>query len=63
MTGLAILIPIALLLGLTGLAAFFWAMKAGQFDDMDGAALRILIDEEEGEERPSDDVRHIRSRT
>lgn len=47
MTGLAILIPIALLLGLTGLAAFFWAMRAGQFDDMDGAALRILIDEEE----------------
>lgn len=47
MTGLAILIPIALLLGLTGLAAFFWAMKSGQFDDMDGAALRILIDEED----------------
>ena len=46
MTGLAFLIPIALLLGLTGLAAFFWAMRNGQFDDMDGAALRILIDEE-----------------
>jgi len=47
MTGLAVLIPIALLLGLTGLAAFFWAMRTGQFDDMDGAALRILIDEED----------------
>lgn len=47
MTGLALLIPIALLLGLSGLAAFFWALKAGQFEDMDGAALRILIDEEE----------------
>ena len=47
MTGLAILIPIALLLGLAGLAAFFWAMRSGQFEDMDGAALRILIDEEE----------------
>ena len=46
MTGLAFLIPIALLLGLTGLAAFFWAMRNGQFDDMDGAALRILIDDE-----------------
>lgn len=45
MTGLAVLIPIALLLGLTGLAAFFWALKSGQFDDMDGAALRILIEE------------------
>ena len=47
MTGLVVLIPIALLLGLTGLAAFFWAMRTGQFDDMDGAALRILIDEED----------------
>ena len=47
MTGLAFLIPIALLLGLTGLVAFFWAMKSGQFEDMDGAALRILIDDED----------------
>lgn len=47
MTGLAVLIPLALLLGLCGLAAFFWAMRAGQFEDMDGAALRILIDEEQ----------------
>ena len=47
MTGIAILIPVALLLGLTGLGAFFWAMKAGQFEDMDGAALRILIDDED----------------
>lgn len=46
MTGLALLIPLALLLGLAGLAAFFWAMKSGQFDDPDGAALRILIDED-----------------
>jgi len=47
MTGLTLLIPLALLLGLCGLAAFFWALKSGQFDDMDGAALRILIDEQE----------------
>lgn len=47
MTGLTILIPLALALGLSGLAAFFWAMRSGQFDDMDGAALRILIDDEE----------------
>jgi len=47
MSGLAILIPIALFLGLSGLAAFFWAMRSGQFDDMDGAGARNLIDEEE----------------
>jgi cbb3-type cytochrome oxidase maturation protein len=46
MTGLALLIPLALLLGLSGLASFFWAMRSGQFDDLDGAALRILIDED-----------------
>ncbi|MFC3175393.1 cbb3-type cytochrome oxidase assembly protein CcoS [Novosphingobium bradum] len=46
MTGLALLIPIALGMGLFGLAAFFWALRSGQFEDMDGAAARILIDEE-----------------
>jgi len=47
MTGLTLLIPLALVLGLCGLAAFFWALRSGQFDDMDGAALRILIEDEE----------------
>jgi cbb3-type cytochrome oxidase maturation protein len=47
MSSLALLIPIALFLGLCGLAAFFWAMRSGQFEDMDGAGARILIDEEE----------------
>ncbi len=46
MSGLAILIPVALLMGLAGLAFFFWAMRNGQFDDLDGAAQRVLIDEE-----------------
>lgn len=45
MNGLALLIPLALLLGMAGLVAFFWALRSGQFDDMDGAALRILNDE------------------
>ena len=47
MTGLAILIPIALGMGLFGLFAFMWAMRDGQYDDMDGAANRVLIDEED----------------
>ncbi|MEM8694812.1 MAG: cbb3-type cytochrome oxidase assembly protein CcoS [Pseudomonadota bacterium] len=49
MTGLAILIPVAIGLGLTGLAAFFWALSDNQFDDPDGAAARILVDEEDEE--------------
>lgn len=48
MTSLAFLIPIALGMGLIGLAAFFWSMRAGQYDDIDGAAMRILIEDEEG---------------
>ena len=47
MTGLALLIPVALLMGVTGLAAFFWAMRSGQFEDMDGSAARILIEDED----------------
>ena len=47
MVALAVLIPAALFLGLVGLAAFFWALKSGQYDDLDGAANRILFDEEE----------------
>jgi cbb3-type cytochrome oxidase maturation protein len=40
------LIPIALLMGLAGLVAFLWALKSGQYEDLDGAAVRILIEDE-----------------
>ncbi|WP_448203686.1 cbb3-type cytochrome oxidase assembly protein CcoS [Azospirillum sp. sgz302134] len=46
MTELLYLIAIALSLGLLGLGAFLWALKSGQFDDLDGAAHRILFDDE-----------------
>lgn len=45
MDSLIILIPIALLLGGGGLAAFFWSLKSGQYDDLDGAAERIIYDD------------------
>lgn len=47
MTGIAFLIPVALGLGLLGLGAFFWSIRSGQFEDLDGAALRILIEDDE----------------
>jgi len=47
MTLLSFLIPIALFLGLLGLAAFIWSLNSGQYDDLDGAAQRILDDEED----------------
>jgi cbb3-type cytochrome oxidase maturation protein len=40
------LVPMALLLGLTGLAAFLWSLKNGQYDDVQGAALRVLTDDD-----------------
>jgi cbb3-type cytochrome oxidase maturation protein len=46
MNGIVILIPIALGLGLAGLAAFFWSLNDGQFDDPDGAAMRILAEDD-----------------
>lgn len=44
---LIFLIPVSLLLGGLGVAAFLWALKTNQFSDLDGDASRILIDEEE----------------
>ena len=40
------LIPIALFMGLIGLGAFLWSLRSGQFEDLDGAAMRMLIDDE-----------------
>jgi cbb3-type cytochrome oxidase maturation protein len=45
MTTLAYLLPVALFLGGMALVAFLWALRSGQYEDLDGAAHRILIDE------------------
>jgi len=45
MNVLVYLIPAALFLGLLGLCGFLWAVRSGQFDDLDGAAHRILDDD------------------
>ncbi len=52
MNVLVYLIPLALLLGLGGLAVFLWALRSGQFDDLDGDAIRILDDSHD--KRPID---------
>lgn len=49
MTSLALTIPLALVMGMFSLGAFFWALRSDQFADLEGAANRILIDEDEGE--------------
>lgn len=57
MSGLLYLIPVALALGFCGLCAFLWALRSGQFDDMDGAAGRILFEDAEPPRPPKDNVR------
>lgn len=47
MNGLLLLIPVALFLGALGLGAFIWSLRSGQYDDLDGAALRILEDDDD----------------
>ena len=51
MNVLVYLVPVALLLGLTGLVAFLWSLRSGQYDDLDGAAIRILPDDDIENER------------
>jgi cbb3-type cytochrome oxidase maturation protein len=46
MTVLVYLVPMALGLGLAGLFAFLWSVRSGQYEDMDGAALRVLGDDD-----------------
>jgi len=53
MTIIAYLLPAALGLGFIGLLAFLWSLRAGQYDDVDGAAYRALLDKDP----QADDIR------
>ncbi len=46
MNVLIYLIPVALFLGFLGLLGFLWSMKSGQYEDLDGAAVRVLSDDD-----------------
>jgi cbb3-type cytochrome oxidase maturation protein len=50
-SALLFLIPAALFLGLLGLAGFLWTLRSGQYEDLDGAAARILFDDPPPSER------------
>jgi cbb3-type cytochrome oxidase maturation protein len=45
---LVYLVPLALCLGLLGLAGFMWSLHTGQYDDLDGAAWRAIADDDAG---------------
>ena len=52
MDSLLLLIPVSLFLGLLGLIGFLWALRSRQYEDLDGAAARILFDDQPRKETP-----------
>ena len=58
MSVLVWLVPIALLMGAIGLAAFFWSLRAGQYDDLSGAAERILLSDDNHPRPSHEDTEH-----
>jgi cbb3-type cytochrome oxidase maturation protein len=54
MMALAWLIPVALFLGLLGLGAFLWALRSGQFEDLEGASWRAIQDSDAPDSAPED---------
>jgi cbb3-type cytochrome oxidase maturation protein len=50
MSSLVFLVPLALLLGAAALVAFLWALESGQYEDLDGAAERVLFDDRDESE-------------
>lgn len=57
MTMLLYLIPVALFLGGIGLVAFLWALKSRQYDDLDGAAEQIFLENDESLNPETDHAR------
>jgi len=55
MTGLLFLVPIALLMGISALLAFFWSLRSGQYEDLEGASQRILEEDFEEHQRVDTD--------
>ncbi|SDB73205.1 cbb3-type cytochrome oxidase assembly protein CcoS [Belnapia rosea] len=53
MDSLILLVPVALALGLLGLGGFLWALRTGQYEDLDGAGARILFDDTKTERHPT----------
>lgn len=60
MNVLIYLVPVALTLGLIGLGGFLWSLKSGQYDDLDGAAVRALSDDDLPGEQPRPSTRRGR---
>ena len=47
MTAMNVLVPLSIIMGIGGLLAFLWSLRARQYEDLDGAAARILLDSDD----------------
>lgn len=56
MTAIGVLVPLSIAMGITGLLAFLWSLRARQYEDLDGAAARVLLEKFE-DDRPVRDRR------
>jgi cbb3-type cytochrome oxidase maturation protein len=56
MQSLIILVPLALALGLLGLWAVLWSLKSGQYEDLEGAGWRAILDDDSPTKKPGDPV-------
>jgi cbb3-type cytochrome oxidase maturation protein len=54
MQSLIVLVPLALALGLLGLWGFMWSLRSGQYDDLEGAGWRAILDEDPPPKQPGD---------
>lgn len=61
MTSILYLIGISVVMGGFGLLAFLWSLRAGQYDDMEGAANRILFDDESATATPAEPIARPRA--
>ena len=51
-----LLLPIALVIVIIIIGVFFWAVKSDQFDDLEGPAHRILMDDDINEKKDADNT-------
>jgi cbb3-type cytochrome oxidase maturation protein len=59
MTAISVLVPLSIVMGIAGLLAFLWSLRTQQYEDLDGAAARILLDSDEDDAIDRDRRRHM----
>ena len=59
MTAMNVLVPLSIIMGIGGLLAFLWSLRTRQYEDLDGAAARILLDSDDDDAVDRDRRQHM----